>query len=563
MDANNEQFQQLLVNDFTSEEQLIFLKNFRCYLSNDPDQDFVIDLEKVCEWIGFARKHHAKRLLQKYFFENTHYKTMLNSLTPKGERVQPIHGGQNKETILMTPNAFKDFCMRADTQKSKEIRNYYIKMERVVFKSMENVLQKSKEELQTVSEKVTQLEKELKRYRGREKKKYAVEDVVYIVHERGSIPNLFKVGSTDNMNLRDKQYYTHSNQCVVVYLKKCKDRRTIEQAIHTRFSKYSYNFRPDWFQIPFDTLRKGVDEIQLILEGETSPGYTMEEEAFNEISETPIIQQDNTAKIDEPTVTSEPTKTLQDVSEECEIGNNHDFDKFILDCYETVPRHKSSWVEIGARFRLWSKSTENHRGELADYLQNKGFKKTFLVDENTQCKVYCYQGLRMKPLEPFNLNDSSIEAERFLYDCCEVCVTGRITIKQLRAAYHDWKKQLDPTYERVKKVDLDKVKDYCKTRFLSSTVHDGTRIRPGFYGFCLKGLTHVGIKMKTNNRKSIQKIHPLTQEVLEEFESLEIAARVLGTTASALSKSISNNKSHRGFLFKRKENECLKDNIVL
>jgi hypothetical protein len=41
-------------------------------------------------------------------------------------------GGHNAERIMMTPDTFKELCMLSNTAKGREVRGFYIKMEKVV-----------------------------------------------------------------------------------------------------------------------------------------------------------------------------------------------------------------------------------------------------------------------------------------------------------------------------------------------------------------------------------------------------------------------------------------------
>jgi len=75
--------------------------------------------------LGFSKKDKALRLLEKSFVKDTDYKSLL---PPKGEK-RVGRGGPNKETILLTIKAFKYFCLKADTKKSSQIHEYYIKLE--------------------------------------------------------------------------------------------------------------------------------------------------------------------------------------------------------------------------------------------------------------------------------------------------------------------------------------------------------------------------------------------------------------------------------------------------
>ena len=122
--------------EFSTEDQIIFLNNFRSYLNYDQDKDYVIDFEKIVPLIGFTRKSNAKRIIDKYCTENEDYKILLR-LEEKNTTVQQ-HG--NKEIIMMTPNAFKEFCMKANTENAHRIRKYYVKMESILFKHLNKII---------------------------------------------------------------------------------------------------------------------------------------------------------------------------------------------------------------------------------------------------------------------------------------------------------------------------------------------------------------------------------------------------------------------------------------
>lgn len=136
--------------NFTTYEQQMFISSFYCYLNYDDKTDFVIDLDNIWQWVGFGQKVNAKRLLEKNFIENTDYKISLCQHAKQSD----IRGGQNKELIMLTINAFKRFCLKAGTKKSDEIHEYYIKME----KTMQEVIM---EECKTLSEQLKNAKKEL------------------------------------------------------------------------------------------------------------------------------------------------------------------------------------------------------------------------------------------------------------------------------------------------------------------------------------------------------------------------------------------------------------------
>lgn len=116
---------QKIKSNFTNNEQQLFIGSFYMYLNYDAINDFIIDLDDVFKWLDFSSKDHALRTLKNNFTENEHYK-YKNTNEKKDGR-----GGHNKVTVLMSVNTFKSFCFVASTQKAKEIRLYYLKLEKI------------------------------------------------------------------------------------------------------------------------------------------------------------------------------------------------------------------------------------------------------------------------------------------------------------------------------------------------------------------------------------------------------------------------------------------------
>ncbi len=123
--------------EFTEPQQQLFAGSFYCHLKFDAKNDFVIDFDDVWKWVGFTRKDNAKRLLEKFFIEDKDYKILILQLEKQKKEEQNLllrleeqkkeeQGGHNKETILLTVNTFKKFCLKAGTKKADEIHDYYI-----------------------------------------------------------------------------------------------------------------------------------------------------------------------------------------------------------------------------------------------------------------------------------------------------------------------------------------------------------------------------------------------------------------------------------------------------
>lgn len=142
--------QDMLNSEFSDDEQKIFLQHFKGFISKDDE--FVINIEFAVKWIGFTRKDVCKRLLEKNFILDSDYilnkyDTVFHSKVENSNEddiVSPFKGGnfskykkkegRPNEIILMNPNTFKQLCILSNTEKGKQVRLYYIKMESILIR---------------------------------------------------------------------------------------------------------------------------------------------------------------------------------------------------------------------------------------------------------------------------------------------------------------------------------------------------------------------------------------------------------------------------------------------
>jgi len=104
-------------------------------LKYGTNKAFVVEFDIVWKEVGFSRKDPAKTLLEKHFEE---YNDYVKAVPLSDGAAFPINGknlggaGKNKETIMLTVDCFKNFCILASTSKAKIIRSYYVKMENIM-----------------------------------------------------------------------------------------------------------------------------------------------------------------------------------------------------------------------------------------------------------------------------------------------------------------------------------------------------------------------------------------------------------------------------------------------
>ena len=131
----------LIKSNFNQTDIKLFELNYKIYTSTKNNSDeFIVDLDEVYKWIGFSRKDNAKTLLEsknadkKNLFEINKDYIIKKVFLAKQENL----GGRPSNKILLTIKCFKKYCLKASTQQSEKIYDYYIKMEEIIIKYMEN-----------------------------------------------------------------------------------------------------------------------------------------------------------------------------------------------------------------------------------------------------------------------------------------------------------------------------------------------------------------------------------------------------------------------------------------
>ena len=191
---------ELLMDELDGEEQKRFIDNFQMYLTHGNDNSkYVIDLDNVVEWIGFSTKATAKRHLKKFFQENVDY-VVQSLLDP---RVEQTRGGHNKEQILMNVDTFKAICMTANTERGKQTRTYYAKMERLYFMYIEKRNRSIINELKEESTKKMQLARHNQlRSSHKDTPCVYIVKVIKTTKDGEILDNIYKIGETDDVDQR-------------------------------------------------------------------------------------------------------------------------------------------------------------------------------------------------------------------------------------------------------------------------------------------------------------------------------------------------------------------------
>ena len=262
-------YQSKLVNkikhQFSSDEQHLFVASFYCYLNYKPTE-FIIDLDTIWEWLGFARKDPAKRLLIQNFEENIDFRllhrTVENSL------------GRPSEQILMTQKTFKKLCMKSGTKKADMIHDYFIGLEGILQETLLEESNELRDQLQQkdIILKSTEiaLESEKEKLKKMMRKRHYDSEpgqTVYVYKNDVNDPSSkIRIGKSENIKNRELAY-NHSNiNGEIVYAKRCYNCELMEKVCHHILDKYRIYPDQEWFDISDTIAIQVVNMVHLFMD---------------------------------------------------------------------------------------------------------------------------------------------------------------------------------------------------------------------------------------------------------------------------------------------------------
>jgi phage anti-repressor protein len=243
---------------FNEEEQQWYVANLYMYMNYHPTNDFPINLENVFKMIGFASKGNAMKTIKSNFTLDEDYKLLIIP------REKKQNAGRSEHEIMLNVDTFKNLCMISKTDKGKEIRKYYVKLENIYNELIKEEIDERKEkDLETqklLEEKDQQLqEKELELIKYKEKVYEEIEKTghIYVIKTDGGT----KVGKTkDAVKKRIKGLQTGNMNDIQVLLDfKTSNADLLEKTVHYILERYRCNSNREFFDCDVEFIKTIVE----------------------------------------------------------------------------------------------------------------------------------------------------------------------------------------------------------------------------------------------------------------------------------------------------------------
>lgn len=273
-----------LLNKVNYDLNNIYIDRF--WYNIKDDKWLYLDNELIL-WLEYKEINKGKekliKLLKLHFLENDDYKILNNNEFDINNFCSPIMGEQNKDEerrgvhnkqyVIVSPDCFKELCMHVGTKKSKEIKKYYIELEKVFKFYLEYQNEYQKLQLGNYKEELENKQKELEETKDKvmdmardfKHKELEFDDFIYIAtNEYYHKQNVYKIGKSNRLNKREKcfnTFFINGQKMYYIYIFQCHNARVLEQLLFTCLSNYKYNKVNELFNIHLSKLYKMVFNI--------------------------------------------------------------------------------------------------------------------------------------------------------------------------------------------------------------------------------------------------------------------------------------------------------------
>jgi len=262
------------------EQQEMFIQSFYSYLNCDKEQDFIVDLDSIYQWMGYTQKVKAKELLERHFIIDVDY---IVALYQTGKRKN--EGGYNKKTFLMNIKTFKKLCMKADTKKADKIHDYYIKMEDIMMEHTKEQLLLQSEKLKEKDNLLQQKEQELLCYKELVYEEVDKIEIVY-VFSTDKI-GVYKIGKTINLKGRKSSSNTLlTDDIQIVFHIKTNCCKLVEEIVHFVLHRYRSNSNRELFRCDLNYIKTVIKIVASTVDTLKSSFHTIsQEDIFERLNE--------------------------------------------------------------------------------------------------------------------------------------------------------------------------------------------------------------------------------------------------------------------------------------
>ena len=198
---------------------------FSFYKYNTDDNDIIINFDLVAKWLDI-RKDNLKVTLINNYVEDIDYKISKLKSSKKG--------GRPFEEIFISTSCFKKMSMMSNTDKGREVRLYYEKIESVLNKYKNHIIE-------SLNKKIDVLENNQKPKINTDNKR-----LIYVLRSQLEADDVFKLGKSKKFKERLNNINTsQKDDMEIIFIYETDNIDEVESCAKSILKKKQYRKRKD------------------------------------------------------------------------------------------------------------------------------------------------------------------------------------------------------------------------------------------------------------------------------------------------------------------------------
>ena len=212
------------------------------------DTDIIIDFDIVCKWLEIKKSHLKETLVGKF---EKDFDYMETKLTKKSKKT----ASNNYIEVKITPQCFKELCMISQTPKAKEVRKYFLELEKIIKKYQETIQE--------------QMLKQIGLLKNNQKPKVDIKGgVIYVIEALNTDLTLYKIGKSIDTKNRFNTYNSgNANDIEPIFIIKVNDLHKVEYCIKNIIKEKQYRKYKEVYEIDLDTLKEIMSSCKEFYDG--------------------------------------------------------------------------------------------------------------------------------------------------------------------------------------------------------------------------------------------------------------------------------------------------------
>ena len=221
----------------------IFLEDFNEIINENylnMSNDFVIDSNNLQDWLDITSRKDFHETIKRSYKLGIDY--IITKPMPKKYK-----GGTNEKIYMLTPDCAKMISQSTKSQKGKEVRKYFIEVEKMLYKYKDII--------------ISNLVKENELLKNNQKAKPRTnEKTIYIFKALNTDLTLHKLGRSIDLKQRLKQYNSGlANDIKVVYEYHTENIESVEDCLKALLREKKYRKYKEVFEVDLDIIKEAIE----------------------------------------------------------------------------------------------------------------------------------------------------------------------------------------------------------------------------------------------------------------------------------------------------------------